>query len=177
MAAMGTSAVVECEQCETASPVVEVDDHGRVFYGVDCPRCGLHVPHAPRVDDAPPDRSRAGRSASSTSSGVVDDDGAVGPLSLRKQPVVVRPDKHDDSARGLRGSTAPRGPSTRASPCSRCQPPPRAGTVPHGRARRTPFRGRERTPSRRRERRSRCAPATSPRRAGRAPRAQPLWLR
>jgi hypothetical protein len=37
---------VRCEKCGARAPVVEVNDHGRLFYGVDCPRCGLHIPHA-----------------------------------------------------------------------------------------------------------------------------------
>jgi hypothetical protein len=45
MADVDTSVVVGCERCGSPSPVVEVDEHGRVFYGLDCPRCGLHVPH------------------------------------------------------------------------------------------------------------------------------------
>ena len=31
---------------------MEVNDHGRLFYAVDCPRCGLHIPHAPAATAA-----------------------------------------------------------------------------------------------------------------------------
>jgi hypothetical protein len=42
---------VNCGNCQRPARVVEVDDHGTVFYALDCPRCGLYVPHAPRADD------------------------------------------------------------------------------------------------------------------------------
>jgi hypothetical protein len=38
---------VRCEGCQRRARVVEVNDHGRLFYALDCPHCGLHIPHAP----------------------------------------------------------------------------------------------------------------------------------
>jgi hypothetical protein len=45
---------VRCGSCQRRARVVEVNDHGRLFYALDCPRCGLHIPHAPSRQDRAP---------------------------------------------------------------------------------------------------------------------------
>ena len=42
----GPGVIIRCDACQQPARVVEVNDHGRLFYGIDCPRCGLYVPHA-----------------------------------------------------------------------------------------------------------------------------------
>jgi hypothetical protein len=53
----------------TLAQVVEVNDHGRLFYGVDCPRCGLYIPHAPATTPADGRRPIPSRRAHGVSSG------------------------------------------------------------------------------------------------------------